>query len=197
MENYSFRKNLSYMKMAFSKPKLLLDLFLKETSSLYSIVPLVMFTVFYEILYVLDYLFKAPDVIPPIAQVLQIPDVQYNLYQIFLFPVVHIADFFIFGGVIYAVSRFLRLYKVDTVKTILFFMFIFNTIGLLSVVVDSLSFIWKSEFFIYVHPITGIIFFIYLMEFIHKHAEVNRWKSLVLCVTSLTITLPFRIIFLG
>lgn len=128
---YSFRKNLSYMVMAFSKPKSLLGLFLKESSFLYSVVPLVIFAIFFEILYVLDYLLEASGFIHIFAKVFQIPDIQYNLYQIFLFPFIHIADFFIFGGLIYAVSRLLRLYKVDTRKTVFFFMFIWNTRALI------------------------------------------------------------------
>ena len=100
MKNYSLKKNFSYMAMAFYKPKQIIDIFLKETSFLYSAVPLIIFTIFYEILYILDYLFEVPGFIHIIAKVFQIPDVQYNLYQIFLFPVIHVADFFIFFGII-------------------------------------------------------------------------------------------------
>ena len=197
MKNYSLKKNLSYMAMAFYKPKQIIDIFLKETSFLYSAVPLIIFTIFYEILYILDYLFEVPGFIHIIAKVFQIPDVQYNLYQIFLFPVIHVVDFFIFFGIIYAISRLLRSYRVDILKTVFFFIFIFNTIGLLAAVAGTLYFMWKLEFLIYIEPICGVIFIIYLMEFIHKQAEINRWKSLVLCVMSLTITLAFRLIFLG
>jgi hypothetical protein len=116
MNNYSLRKNLSYMAIAFSRPKLLLDRFPKETSFLYSIVPLIIFTIYYEILYVLDYLFEAPGFIHIIAKVFQIPDAQYNLYQIFLFPVVHILDFVIFFGVIYVISEISKLQRIDPKK---------------------------------------------------------------------------------
>lgn len=193
---YSLKKNVSCMAMAFSKPNPLLNFFLKGPSFLYSVIPLIVFTVFYEILYILDYFFKEPDFIPVIAQIFQISDIQYNLYQIFLFPVIHLADFFVFGGLIYVLSRLFQI-KIDTVKTLLFFMFIFNTIGLVSAVTDALRFVWESEFLIYVHPLTGVVFFVYLSEYIHKQAEIKRWKSCILSVASLAVTLGVRIIFLG
>ena len=196
--NYSLRKNLSYMAMAFYRPKLIIDIFLKEDSFLYSVVPLIIFTIWYEILYTLDYfIIKNPPSISLITKFFHVSNTQYAFYQIFLFPIVHIVAFIIFLGVIYAISRPLRLYKIDTVKTVIFFIFIFNTIGLLSAVVDTLNIKLQSELLLYIHPFTGIIFLAYIMEFIHKQVEINRWKSLVLCIAPLTIFLAFRVIFLG
>ena len=196
--NYSLRKNLSYMAMAFYRPKLIIDIFLKEDSFLYSVVPLIIFTIWYEILYTLDYfIIKNPPSISLITKFFHVSNTKYAFYQIFLFPIVHIVAFIIFLGVIYAISRPLRLYKVDTVKTGIFFIFIFNTIGLLSAVVDTLNIKLQSELLLYIHPFTGIIFLAYIMEFIHKQVEINRWNSLVLCIAPLTIFLAFRVIFLG
>lgn len=159
MNSYSFKENLTYMAMAFFRPKSVLEIFLKGISFLYSIVPLIIFTIFYEILYILGYLYKAP--VTPFVAVFHIPALQYNFYQIFLFPIVHVADFFIFGGLIYVGSRLLQM-KIDTIKTVFFFVFIFNTIGLVSAVTDALSFVWESHVFMYVHPITSVVFFVYL-----------------------------------
>lgn len=196
--NYSLRKNLSYMAMAFYRPKLIVDIFLKEISFLYSVVPLIIFTIWYETLYILGYfIIQSPHSINLITKIFHVSNTQYAFYQIFLFPIVHIVAFIIFFGLIYTISRRLRLYKIDAVKTIFFFIFIFNTIGLLSAVVDTLNIKWESEFLLYIHPFTGIIFLAYLMEFIHKQTEINRWKSLVLCIAPLTIFLAFRVIFLG
>ena len=191
--NYSLRKNLYYMMMAFSRPKLLLAVFPEE--QLYSIVPLIIFTISYEGLYIVDYLFKGPK-IHVLAAFLTISDAQYNLYQIFFFPFIHIVDFFVFGGLIYIGSRLLRLH-INTTKPVLFFVFIFNTIGLVSAVADALTFVWKVEYLVYVHPITGVVFLWYLIQFIGAHAETNRVPSCILSVTSLAVTLGFRIIFLG
>ena len=196
--NYSLRKNLSYMAMAFYRPKLIIDIFLKEIPFLYSIVPLIIFTIWYEILYILTYFIsKNPTTVNLITKIFHISNTRYSFFQIFLFPIVHIVDFIIFFGVIYAISRPLRLYKVDAVKTGFFFIFIFNTIGLLSAFVDTLNIKLQSELLLYVHPVTGIIFFAYLMGFIHKQTEIDRWKSLVLCMAPLTIFLAFCTIFLG
>jgi len=124
MKNYSFRKNLSYMARAFYQPNIVIDLFLKETSSLFAIIPLIVFTALFEIGYILDYIFETPAFFHFLGNILKIPDNQWNLYQIFLFPVVHIADFFIYGGLIYTISRVLRIREVDIVKLTLFFIFI-------------------------------------------------------------------------
>ncbi len=120
-----------------------------------------------------------------------------NFYQIFLFPAVHIADFFVFGGAIYVISKILHLHKIDTVKVLLFFVLIFNTVGLVSAVTDTLSFVWESEFLVYVHPMTGAVFLGYLTEFIHRQAETSRWKSFILSLVSLVVTSEVRIVFLG
>lgn len=190
---YSLRKNLHYMTMAFSRPKLFLALFPEEP--LYSIVPLIIFTTVYEVLYIGDYFFKGPS-IHVLAAIFNIPDSQYNLYQIFFFPLIHILDFFVFSGLIYVGSRLLHLH-INTKKTVLFFVFIFNTIGLVSAVTDALTFVWESEYLVYVHPITGVLFLWYLIQFIRVHAETKWLTSCILSVTSLAVTMGFRIIFLG
>ena len=197
MEPYVFKKNLHCIVMAFYRPQFVLDFFLKDISFCYSAVPLIVFTVYYEILYVLDYLFKDADFVHILADIMQIPDAQYNFYQIFLFPAVHIADLFVFGGAIYVISKILHLHKIGTVKVFLFFVFIFNTIGLVSAVTDTLSFVWESEFFIYVHPVTGVVFLGYLTEFIRRQAETSRQKSFILSISSLVVKLVFRVVFLG
>jgi len=197
MRDYSIRRNLSYMAMAFSRPKQLIDAFLKETSFLYSIFPLILFTILFEIAYVLDYLFGTSGFFHILADILGIPDIQYNLYQIFLFPIVHIVDFLVFGGVIYALSRLLRLYKVNTIKSVFFFMFIWNTIGLLGFITENLAAWWKLDFLLYAQPIYLMIYLLYSMEFFHKQAEITRRKSLVLSVASVIVFILFRMIFLG
>ena len=197
MKNYSFRKNLRYMAMAFYRPKAVIDLFLQESSFLYSVVPLIIFTVLFETGYVLDYIFEAPAFFHLLAGILGIPDAQYDLYQIFLIPIVHIADFFIFGGVIYAVSKLLRIHKVDTVKTVLFFMFISNTIGLLGFATENLAINGKIDFLLYVQPIYVIVPLVYMMDFIHKQAGASRRMSLVPSILGLSLFLGFRMIFVG
>lgn len=197
MKNYSFRKNLNCMAIVFYKPKLLIDIFSREISLLYSVVPLVMFTTLFEVASILDYIFEAPAFFHLLGWILNIPDAQYNFYQIFLLPVVHIGDFFIFGGLIFAVSRLMQLHKVDTVKTVFFFMFIFNTVGLLGFITETLYFKAKIQFLFYANPIYFMIYLLYVMEFIHKQAEISRRKSLVLSIVGAIVFLSFRMIFLG
>lgn len=197
MEQYTFRKNLYCMVMAFYNPRFVLDFFLKDVHFGYSAVPFIVFTVYYEILYVLDYLLKDTNSVQVLATILCMSDAQYNFYQIFLFPAVHILDFFVFGAAIYIISRILHLDRIDTVKVILFFAFIFNTIGLVSAVTDTVSFVWESGFFVYVHPITGVVFLGYLVEFVCRQAETSRWKSFILSLSGLAVALGVRIVFLG
>ncbi len=195
MKGYSVRKNLDLMAMAFSRPRLLLDSFLEQPSSFYSIVPLIIFTVFYEILYILDYFLEGPN-FHVIAGILQIPDAQYNLYQIFLFPAVHIVDFLVFFGAVKAFSRLFRV-QADTAQTVYFFVFIWNTIGLLAAAGDTVTIVWSSPFFAYLHPLCGVIDIVYLTEFVHKDAEIPRWKSLILGTGAFTAFVGFRMLFLG
>ena len=131
------------------------------------------------------------------AVILQIPHTQYNLYQLFLFPSIHIADFFIFGGLFYSGSKMIHNNAVNPWKAVLFFMFIFNTVGLVSGAVDSLTFFADGEILMYIHPITGVIFCAYLAAFIHQQAEITRRKSALLALVSLSGALIFRLIFLG
>jgi len=75
MENYSLRKNLEYVMMAFYRPKRVIDFFLQKPSFLYSVFPLVVFISLFEIWAALDYISG-------------IPEVEYNFYRIFLLPII-------------------------------------------------------------------------------------------------------------
>lgn len=196
MKKYSVKKNLDYMLMTFFKPKLLIDFFIKDSTLLYSIVPLILFIIFYGILYLLSYLSQSP-VMHPFPKILPIPDSQYRLYEIFFVPFVHILFFVIFGIIIYGLSKLLRFHKVNPIKVIYFFLFVFNTIGLVAAIIDLLI-IYKCDFGLlaYIHPICALIYTAYIMEFIHKQAEISRLKSLVLCIPAVVVSLFFRILFI-
>jgi hypothetical protein len=177
------------MAMAFSKPRLLIDNFLSESSLLYGIVPLTIFVTFYVFLSL--YLSQTSVFL----KILPISDNQYFLYGI-NDALVNVIDFLIFGVVIYATSKILQLYEVNIKKVFLFFMFIWNTIGLLAVPADLLSFTWNLPFLMVIHPICLIIDIAYVSEFIHKQNKINRWKSLILLTPGVIAFLAFRIIFL-
>ncbi|MEW5816609.1 MAG: hypothetical protein AB1798_14605 [Spirochaetota bacterium] len=139
MKDYILGKNLSYKAMAFYKPKSVLGFFIKDASYLYSIIPLVIFTILFEISYIVSYISNAPAFSHFLGRILKIPDHQYDFYQIFLFPVVQAADFLLFGGVIYLIAKLMRLDKIDVAKTVIFFIFTWNTIGILGFITESLA----------------------------------------------------------
>lgn len=196
MKNYSLKKSLEYMVMAFYRPKRVIDFFLQKPSFLYSVFPLIVFITLFEIWAVLDYISGAPAFLNLFTQIFGIPEVEYNFYKIFLLPIVHIVDFVIFGGVIYSVSRILRIHKLDTTKTIFFFMFVWNTIGLIGFITEYLSIRGKMDLLLYVQPIYAVINLVYPVEFVHKQADVSRRKSLVPILSGLIVFLGFRMIFL-
>jgi len=66
------------------------------------------------------------------------------------FPSRPYSRFLIYGGLIYTISRVLRICKVDIIKIVLFFMFIWNTIDLLGFITETLAIYLKIEFFFYV-----------------------------------------------
>ncbi len=194
MNNYSLKRNVSLMAMVFWNPRKFLNIFPEEDLFSYSVLPLFLFMVYYEILYILDCFFKSSGFTPVIALLFQISDIQYNVYQIFLFPVIHIADFFIFAGSLHVFSRLLW---ISVARTAFFFLFIFNTIGLVSALADSIRFVWELELLLYIHPLTGILCFVYLTEFIRRRTRIARLRSSILSLMSLAVTLGFRIVFLG
>lgn len=123
MKDYSPRKNLRYMTMAYYRPKQLIDSFLKEPPFVYSILPPIIFTSLFEFAFILDYLKKASSSFHLLGRAFGIPDTLFNLYQTFLFPTIHITGFLIFGLLLLVLTNLMELSKVSIVHTVSFVMF--------------------------------------------------------------------------
>jgi hypothetical protein len=87
--------------------------------------------------------------------------------------------------------------KLDIVKTIFFFCFTWNTIGILGFITESLAIKGGIKLFFLFNPIYAITAVAYTLEFMHKQASISRWKSLVPSVSGVIIFLGFRVLFLG
>jgi hypothetical protein len=74
-------------------------------------------------------------------------------------------------------------------------MFIWNTIGLLAACADLIYLKWDLILLLFIHPICAVVDIAYTAEFMHKHADVGRSKSLVLLIPGLVVFLVFRFIF--
>ena len=195
MENYSLKKNFRLMGEAFYSPKSLINNLINETKLFqYSLLPLILFTAGYEFLSILAFIFKQPLI--PLPKILPISDEQYQFFQIFFLPVVHIVDFIVFYAVLYGFSRIIRDHTIDISIITYFFIFIWNTIGLISFTLDLISYVWPWEFWFYIHPITGIIYAIYGVEFIHKQSEIKRSKAALLFIPSMVTFFFFRMLFI-
>ena len=99
MENYSLKRNIKYMGEVFYNPKLLINNLLNEEKlNYFSLIPLFIFTIGYECLYVIDYFTQRPLILPitNLLRLLTTSDNQYYFSQIILFPIVHIVDFILF-----------------------------------------------------------------------------------------------------
>ncbi|MCK4818185.1 hypothetical protein KA005_20615 [bacterium] len=196
MNSYSVGRNLRYMLTSLYRPKATIEGFLSETSLRYSILPLILFTLLFEITYVLDYLNKAPALFHFLGRLFDIPDAQYNLIQVFLFPVIHVLDFAVYGAVINLLSKALRVQTVVPLKAVIFFMFIWNTIGLVGFITETLAIQGIVPLLIWLQPLYLVVYALYPMEYLHKQASIQRWKSIVVHGISLFTFLSFRMLFL-
>jgi hypothetical protein len=181
LRNYSLRTQNTYLLMAFSRPRLLISGYLTESSLRYGIVPAIVSEVPYEFLGALNYLLQ-PQSSPsfnPITQALQLCRREMSLLQVVTNPQVGIADVFFFIGLIYAISSLLGLKRVSVKAAVSFFMFLGRKFCTLTWFADLLvtyrSFEWDFGFQNFIHLLAALAFVVYLMKFIHKQAEIERW----------------------
>jgi hypothetical protein len=153
MKNYSLGTNLTYVLMAFSKPQLLIEHYLTESSLLYGIIPAIVSEVLYEFLGSLNYLLQpqSGSSFNPIAQALRLAKREISLLQIVTHP--------------------------DLLVT-------FRPLG------------WGFGFLDFIHPFAALACVVYLTEFIHRQAEMDKWKSLALVLPSVIVVLTSRTIFI-
>ena len=201
MEKFSFKRNLKYMGETFYRPKSLIDNLLKEESLFYFIfLPLFIFTVSYESLYIIDYLTQRPLVLPikNLLRLLTTNNKQYYFYQMILFPLIHIVDFVIFWVVLTSLSKLFKNHQLDTREITFFSIFTWNTIGLIALFGDIILLFWPSWWILtFLHPLCGLIGIVYGVIFIHKQIEISKGKAFLLYIISWTVFVTFRMLFLG
>jgi len=198
MASYSIKRNLNYMVKTFYRPKSLISGLLNEDLLLYyAIVPLIMFTGFYEVLYILSFISNQPILFQNFLYFITSSLEQYHLIQVIIFPIVHLIDYFIFYFFLLIISKCLKNYNIDSKRTALLGMFSWNTIGILAAIIDLISFFWPWEYWMFIHPICGIIGTLYGMEIIHQQSEINKWKAFFIYLIPFIVFLSFRMLFLG
>ncbi|MFX1316598.1 MAG: hypothetical protein ACFE9T_12095 [Promethearchaeota archaeon] len=201
MEKYSLKRNLKYMAEAFCRPKALLNNLLNEELLLYyAILPLILFTIGYETLYIIDYLMQKPFALPFInlLRLITASENQYYFCQMVLFPIVHLIDFIIFWVVIHYFSKMFKDYSINSYKMTYFSIFIWDTIGLISLFGDILLHIYPSwGCLMFTHPLCGLIGVIYGVFFLNKQSGISKSKALILYTTSWISFITFRMLFLG
>jgi hypothetical protein len=125
LKNYSLRTNITYMLMAFSKPRRLINDYFTESSLLYGIVPAIVSEVLYVFLGALNILLQlqSSSSFNPITQALQLSKREMSWLQVVTHPFIGIADVFLYIGVIYGISRSLGLNWGSVKAAVSFFMF--------------------------------------------------------------------------
>lgn len=201
MEKYSFKRNLKYMGEAFWRPKVLLNNLLNEgLLLLYAILPLILFTIGYETLYIIDFLMQKPFALPfvNLLRLITTSDIQYYFYQMILFPIVHLVDFIVFWIVVNKLSKIFRDTPINSLKITYFSVFTWNTIGLISLFGDVLLHIYPSwVFLLFTHPLCGLIIVIYGVFFLNKQSGISKGKATILYTISWISFIIFRMLFLG
>ena len=123
-----------------------------------------------------------------------------SLLQVVTHPFIGFADVFLFAGVVYGISRFLGLNRLSIKAVVSFFMFLCGTFSVMTWFADLLvtlrPFGWDFGFLYFIHPLAVLAYVVYLMELIHKQAEIDRWKSLALVLPSIMVVLASRTIFI-
>ena len=99
-------------------------------------------------------------------------------------------------AVIYGFSRIYKDYEIDTIKITYSYMFVGNTIGLIALVLDIISYIIPCEFCAYIHPICGIFYGIFLVYFIHEQSGIEKSKATLIAIINLVAFFSFRMLFI-
>ena len=123
-----------------------------------------------------------------------------SLLQVVTHPFIGFADVFLFAGVVYGISRFLGLNRLSIKAVVSFFMFLWGTFSVMAWFADLLVTFrplgWDFGFLNFIHPLAMLAYGVYLLDFIHKQAEIERWKSLALALASIIVVLASRTIFI-
>lgn len=204
MENYSPRKNVRYVVMAFFRPKPLVDGLTLESSLLYGVVPFTILVLLWELKNWLVYRFApqapsdelVPDFVP---RGLSIGSDDITLYLV-AFAFVWMFDVVLFTSVVYGLSRLLRLNRVSTRVAATCYMFCGGTFGAVALLADVIfefrPFGWDWSFLPFAHPLVVIVEMAYLTALMQKQAVIRRWQATALAVPGILLGLASHIVFL-
>lgn len=192
VSTYSFRKNLSFMALAVSRPRQLLDEFRNETCFWYGAIPFIICSLANSSGALLAYVRDYQQPISPMPKLLPIPDTHYLLFQAFVGPLIKLVGIFIFAGSLELMSRLLRLPAKSNKQIVLFSVLIDNTIGLLAFAVDQLitwSQVQGSLRFLLstVHPVAFIVDVVYTAAFVVRQTAASPARALALVMPGLII----------
>lgn len=204
MKNYSLRKNLRYMTMAFFKPRSLIDGLPQESSLLYGVVPFAVLVLLWELKNWLVYRFapQAPsgELIPNfVPRGLSIGSDNITLHLAVL-ALVWMFDVVLFAGVVYVLSRLLRPNRVSTRIAATCYAFCAGTFGMLALVADAIFefrlFGWNWPFLPMAHPLVVIVEIAYLTVFVQRQADIRHWQAIALVVPGILLGLVSHMTFL-
>ena len=186
------------MANVFYSPRRVIDFFTERIPLLYTVVPLLANILVGVAFSVYNY---TNDISLPVlhilARVLDIPYSQYAIIQIFLFPFVHIVDFFLYWAILIGLVRIFRLDQIDPFKASLFFAFFRNTISLVWFpLVEQVGLRLMPAALNILQPLLFVVLACYPMEYIHQQADIGRWKALGMHGIPLMGFLGFRVIFI-
>ncbi len=194
-KEYSFKKNLRYLRYCFHKPRLLIKEAISESNLFpYIILPFILFTLGYEILYIRGFILNEP--LLPLPKIFPLSDSQYRLLEIFIFPLVHLSCFIISMSVILGFSKIYKNDRIDAVKITYFYALVGNAIGLVALIIDIIALFIPWEYWMFIHPISAMVYGIYLVYFIHELSEIKKIKATLISIVSLIAFLSFRMLFI-
>ncbi|MFX1470786.1 MAG: hypothetical protein ACFFB8_19275 [Promethearchaeota archaeon] len=195
IKDYSIKKNLRYLRYCFSKPRLLITEAISESNLVsYIILPFILFTLGYEILYIRGFILSEP--LLPLPKIFPLSDSQYRLLEIFIFALIHLSCFIISMLIILGFSKIYKNESIDAVKITYFFVLVGNTIGLVALIIDIIGIIIPWEYWMFIHPISAIVYGIYLIYFIQEVSGIKKIKACLITIVSLIAFFSFRMLFI-
>jgi len=99
-------------------------------------------------------------------------------------------------AVIYVLSMIYKNDEIDSVKITYLYAFIGIAIGLIALIIDIVSYFIPWEYLMFIHPICGVNYGIFLVFFIHKQLGIKKSKAIVVTILSLVAFFSFRMLFI-
>jgi hypothetical protein len=191
MYHYKWRRNLTYMAMAFCRPRAVIIALLNEASPLYSVIPFVGYLIVGMLgtsAAILQGL-SPDDSANPFPLLIPFASSDYYRFKLVFYPLLNLVALGLFAAIAWLLSRLSAFRKVSARQATLFLMFL-STIGIVAIMIESLPLppIISSILI----PLIGVIAVAYLTEFVHRQAALAHRKALVFSLISLTCYYTFR-----